>query len=291
MAKAAAELAITQPAVTRIIADMEHTLGVRLLDRKPQGVEPTLFGRALLKWGDGVFEDLRDAVREIQSLADPTAGEAWIGATIAIAEGLLPAVVDRLSRKCPKIVFQVTFAANTVQQFDDLRARKLDLIIGRIPRGAAQDDLEAEILFDEPQFVVAGAGHPLAGRRRLKLAELIDQPWVLPRPEHLAGSFVAELFRASGLELPRHRAVCSSLGFTHAMVAAGRHLAFFPRSLLHFGRDRFALKVLPVNLPIKPPPVGIVTVKNRTIHSAAKLFIDCARELAKPLAKLARERP
>lgn len=284
MAKAAAELAITQPAVTRIIADMEHTLGVRLLDRKPQGVEPTPFGRTLLKWGDGVFEDLRHAVREIQSLADPTAGEVWIGGTVVMVEGLLPIVVDRFSRQYPKVLFHVTLAPNTAHHFDELRARKLDFIIGRIPPALAQDDLSIEILFDEPQFVVAGVDNRWVGRRRIELADLIDEPWVLPRPEYVAGSFIAEAFRTSGLELPRYGAICSSLQFTYLLMATGRYLGLFPKSLLHFSSNRFALKVLPVKLPIRPPPVGIVTLKNRTIHPPAKLFIDCVRTLVKPLS-------
>lgn len=285
MAKAAVELSVTQPAVTRMIADMEHTLGVRLLDRKPQGVEPTPFGRALLKWGDGVFEDLRHAVRELQSLADPTAGEVWVGSTTVIVEGLLPAVVDSFSRRYPNVVFHVTIAPNTAQQFDDLRARKLDLIIGRIPKGIAKDDLHAEILFDEPQHVVAGAGSRWLGRRRIKLAELVDEPWVLPRPEYVAGAMVAEMFKASGLDVPRRGAFCSSLEFTRALVATGRYLGLFPKSFLHYCNNLPAIKVLPVELPLGWPPVGIVTLKNRTIPPAARLFIDFARSAAKPLAK------
>src|SRR5882762_7915145 len=130
MAKAAAELSVTQPAVSKMVADMEHTLGVRLLDRKPQGVEPTLYGEALLKWGDPVFDDLRHAVKEIEHLADPTSGELSIGATLAMIEGMLPVAVDRLSRRYPKIVFRIDQQPTTQERFEELRARKLDLVIG-----------------------------------------------------------------------------------------------------------------------------------------------------------------
>lgn len=290
MAKAAAELAVTQPAVSRVIADMEHMLGVRLLDRKPQGVESTPFGDALLKWGDGIFEDLRHAVREIESLADPASGELWIGATAPVLEGLLPAVVDRFSREYPRVLFQVTLAPATAHHLDELRARKLDLIIGRIPQALAQDDLNIEILFDEPVFVVAGARNPWTRRRRIELADLVSEPWVLPQPETGFGAFVREVFRASGIEFPRHGALCNSLQFTYMLMATGRYLGLFPRSLLHFSGNRFSLKVLPIKLPITPPPVGIVTLKNRTIPPAAKLFIDCVRTVAKPLAKPAKQR-
>lgn len=287
MAKAAAALGLTQPAISKTIADMEGTLGVRLLDRKPQGVEPTLFGQTLLKGGGSVFEELRHTVREIESLADPAGGEVWIGATHPMVEGLLPAAIDPLSRENPRIVFHVTVAPNTAYQYDELRSRKLDLIIGRMPAESARDDLSTEILFDEPQFVVAGVNNRWVGRRRLKLADLIDEPWVLPRPEYVGGSVVAKTFQASGLQLPRHGAICSSLQFTYALIATGRYLGLFPRSLLHFGASRYALKVLPVKLPITPPPVGIVTLKNRTIHPAAKLLIESVRSTARSLARRA----
>lgn len=282
MAKAAAELAITQPAVSKIIADMERALGVRLLDRKPQGVEPTLYGRALLKCADGVFEDLRHAVREIDSLADPQAGEVRIGASGPMVEGLLPVVAERLCRKHPRILFHVTQSANTAQLQAQLRSRKFDFIIGRASQGPDASDLQAEVLFEDALHVVAGMQSKLTQRRNLQLADLMDERWVLPAPEAAIGAFVAEAFRASGLPLPPKSAVCGSLQFTYAMMAAG-YIGLFPASLLHFSRGRFDVKVLSIRLPA-PPPVAVVTLRDRTIHPAARLVIECIRAVAEPLS-------
>jgi DNA-binding transcriptional LysR family regulator len=85
MGKAAAQLAVSQPGVSKAIAAMEHTLGVPLLDRTPQGVEPTIYGRALLKWSNAFLDDLRQGVREIEYLTDPTAGEADPSARSAVS--------------------------------------------------------------------------------------------------------------------------------------------------------------------------------------------------------------
>jgi DNA-binding transcriptional LysR family regulator len=71
MAKAAAELAVSQPAVSKAIADMEHTLGLRLLDRSRNGIEPTAYGRALVKRGLTIFDELKQGVEELEFLADP----------------------------------------------------------------------------------------------------------------------------------------------------------------------------------------------------------------------------
>jgi molybdenum-dependent DNA-binding transcriptional regulator ModE len=82
MSKAAERLGTAQPALSRSIAELEHALGVRLLDRSPRGVEPTAYGRALIRRGVAVFDELRQGVKDIEFLADPTAGELRIGAKI-----------------------------------------------------------------------------------------------------------------------------------------------------------------------------------------------------------------
>ena len=110
MARAAGELHISQPAISKAIGELEHTVGVRLLDRGRYGVEPTAYGRALLRRSVTVFDELRESVKEIEYLSDPTAGELRIGALEAVAAGLLAATIERLSRKHPRIIFHVTTA-------------------------------------------------------------------------------------------------------------------------------------------------------------------------------------
>ena len=107
MAKAAQHLAVSQPVVSAAIADLEHAIGVRLLDRCRRGVEPTIYGRALLKHGTVAFDALKQGVKEIEFLADPTAGELRIGCPEWIAAGLLPVIIDRMLQKHPRIVFHV----------------------------------------------------------------------------------------------------------------------------------------------------------------------------------------
>src|SRR5215470_18392482 len=105
MAKAATRLAISQPAISRAIADAEEMLGVPLFDRSPQGVEPTQYGRALLKRGVAAFDEIGQGVKDIEFLADPTVGELRIGSAPGLAEGIVLAVIDRMSRKYPRMVF------------------------------------------------------------------------------------------------------------------------------------------------------------------------------------------
>src|SRR5438270_7699973 len=111
MGKAAQRLNTTQPAVSRIIAELEEAIGVRLLDRSRQGVEPTTRGRALLNCAATVFDNLRQGVKNIEFLSDPTLGEIKIGGNEAFIAGLLSTVLGRLRRRYPGITIHMTHVA------------------------------------------------------------------------------------------------------------------------------------------------------------------------------------
>ena len=104
MAKAAAQLGVTQPTVSEMIADLEHTFGVRLLDRSAQGVEPTMYGDALLKRSVAAFDELKQSRRDIEFLADPTVGELHIGCVETLSATLVPRVLLRFSEQYPRVI-------------------------------------------------------------------------------------------------------------------------------------------------------------------------------------------
>src|SRR5215471_11900196 len=108
MSRAADRLAISHPVVSKTIADLEHALGVRLLDRTSQGTEPTPYGRALLSCSTIVFDELRRGVQEITFLSDPTVGELRIGSAAPYVDGLVPAVITRLVDRYPEVQLRVT---------------------------------------------------------------------------------------------------------------------------------------------------------------------------------------
>jgi DNA-binding transcriptional LysR family regulator len=284
MAKAAARLNLTQSGVSRAIADMEHTLGVRLFDRTAQGVAPTLYGGALRKWGNAVFDDIRQAVNEIAFLADPTVGELRIGCSEPMLAGLLPVVLQQLYGRYPRVHFHVTQLTTTPQQYHELRQHNVDLLLGRMLQ-PLDDDLDAAILFGERTFVVAGPQNPWGRRRKITFSELIDGPWCLPTSDAVIGALFEDAVRRLGLPLPRLSVTTTSIQLHAAMLHSGPFLSLFPGSLLRFAGKRLALKILPVDVPIKPWPVGIVTLKNRTTSPLTQVFIDCAHAVAKPLAK------
>ena len=172
MAKAATFLATSRPVVSKTIAGLERTLGVPLLDRSPQGVEPTLYGRALLKRSIALLDDLRQGVQEIKFLADPTAGELRLGCAEALVTGFVPAIIDRLSRQYPQLVFQLQLGHTVTLQMRDLRERNVELVVARTLDRLPEPDMDAQTLFYEQMFVVAGARNKWASRRKIALTEL-----------------------------------------------------------------------------------------------------------------------
>ncbi len=284
MAKAANELAISQPAVSKAIADMEHTLGLRLLDRGRNGIEPTAYGRALVQRGLIIFDELKQGIDELEFLADPTRGKLNIGSTESIAAGLLPAIIKCFTRKYPGVRLNVVQAVISTLHYRELRERSIDLLLGRIPAAFAEDDLEADVLFDDHVVVVAGRRSRWARARGLKLTDLADAPWILPPAESLPGSLAADLFRAEGLQMPSAPVTTLSIHLCCQLTASGRFVSALPTSILHFNGENLALKALPMRLPVQRRPVGIVTLKNRTPSPVTRLFIDCAREIVKPFA-------
>jgi DNA-binding transcriptional LysR family regulator len=284
MAKAAIQLNISQPAVSKAVAELEHVLGVRLVDRGRQGIEPTEFGRAFLDCGVAVFDDLRQGVKNIEFLADPAAGEVRIGCTPVLAASFVSAVVDRLSRRYPRIIFHLAVAhAETLHR--ELIERNVDLLIAGRFGPIVDERLGFEILFDDSYFVATGAQSPWVRRRKIELAELMNEPWVLSPTESGIGLLAMEAFRASGLGYPRTSVVTYSTHVQLSLLATGRFLTIFSASALRFPTGRSEIKALPIELPITRVPNGIVTLKNRTLSPAAQLFIEKARQVAKPLAK------
>jgi DNA-binding transcriptional LysR family regulator len=286
MAKAARELSVSQPAVSEIIADLENALGVRLLDRHPQGIEPTKFGEALMKRSRAVFDELKQSVRDIEFLADPSAGEVNFGCTEAMAAILSP-VLERFTRQYPRVLLRA-FLITRPFDLAGLRGRSLDFTVGhlvRVPGDRLIDDLNVEVLFEDRLVVATGMSSPWAARRRqIDLAELVDEAWILAEaPDSWNYSVVAAAFRACGLRMPKISAMTFSVHLRMGMLASGHFITTFPNAILRLHPNRRSIKVLPVALPDRPWPIVIVTLKNRILNPVVERFIAHIRDFTRPM--------
>jgi DNA-binding transcriptional LysR family regulator len=199
--------------------------------------------------------------------------------------GLLPAIIERLRRQYPRIVCHVDQASTANNpDFRELRERHVDLVIAHISDTFEDDDLSAEVLFRERTFVVAGKRSKWARRRKISLAELVEESWLLAPSNTLSFAMVEEAFAAHGLKMPAPSIVSFSVHLRNSLLPTGRYLAYLPDSFMHFGAMRSSFKALPVDFPVKPRPVVVITLRNRTLNPVVRLFMDCAREVVRPLA-------
>ena len=283
MAKAAQQLGVSQPAVSEVIAGLEHALGVRLLDRKPQGVEATTYGIALERRSLAAFDELKQSIKDIAFLADPGVGELRLGCPESISAALLQPIIEKFTELYPRVVLDVD-TVNTRSFAQKLRDRDLDLVLARggwpLEDPELVTDLEVDTLLEDQLAVAVGRQSRWAHRRKVDIADLRHEPWILTSSEIWNYRVIAKAFALRGLAPPNVTMRTISVHLRAGMTATGRFVTTFPRSVLHFHGHRFNLKELPVDLPERTWPVKIAKLKNRTLSPVAERFVACARNVA-----------
>ena len=283
MGKAASRLNVSQPAVSKAVAELERALGVRLVDRGRRGITPTPYGLALQKRSVAIFNDLRQSVQDIDFLSDPTTGEIRIGTTDPVSVAMVSPCIDRLSRKYPRMSFHV-IAHDTVGLYREVMERNVELAICRM-LGPLPAELAAEVLFHDSLAILTSARNPMTRRHKVTLADLVNEPWVQLPGDSLFGSMVIEVFRAHGHEPPRPTVVTHSEYLKNDFLAKGRFLTVLPSFMLKVPGWHPRLRALPIALPNTRAPIGLITLKGRMLTPVAQLFIDNVRAVAKPLAQ------
>jgi len=287
MAKAGTHLGRSQSAVSQAVAAIEAAVGVRLLDRSSRGVEATSYGNALLRRGRAAFDELRLGINEIESLADPGIGQVRIACAVGLSAGILPPIIDRLLLRYPRIRFDVVETSSTAMEYPELQERRVDVrfaILSRPFEGELAKEFDAEILCHDRICLAAGPSSPWARRRKIDLAELVEEPWIVPSSGAPGWMAIVEAFRAQGLPPPRISVTTFSVGLRNILGMSGRFIVALPVSILDLYADILPLKRLPIELPMAHLPVAIITLKNRSLSPTAQLLVECAREVVKSIA-------
>jgi DNA-binding transcriptional LysR family regulator len=279
MAKASTHLALSQPAISKAMADLEHTVGAPLLDRSAQGVELTECGLLLLERGRVIFDELVQGMKEIEQRSDPTQGRIRIGTTEPLTV-FVADIINRLCRKYPGITYHVRIA-DGASLLRELRERALDIVVVRGSAESAADDLAEETLYNAPLAVMADKRHPLVGRRRLELKDLMNERWALSPPDSYLGVMVVDIFRRRDLELPSAAVTSISIFMRLTMLASGRFLTILPIEMLRHPTEKAWLRQVAVDLRDSARPVASITLKKRRVSGAVRLFQQTSRESAR----------
>jgi DNA-binding transcriptional LysR family regulator len=284
MAKASERLALSQPAISKAVADMEHILGTSLLDRSARGVALTESGRLLVERTRIVFDEISQGVADIERLSDPTRGIVKIGTTEPVAS-VVSEIISQLASKYPRIVYDV-MVSDLDTLIDELRQRTRDVVVTRWAVQPVPDDLAVQPLFKSPLAVMAAQGHPLLRCKKLSLADMIDERWTLSPPDSFLGRTVVDLFRRRKLPLPPAVVTTISIHMRLDLLANGGFLTILPAQMLRSPAQRAWLRALDVDLRDTLQPIAAITLKKRRVGGAVKLFEQASLDACKTMARV-----
>jgi DNA-binding transcriptional LysR family regulator len=282
MARAAEQLGISQPTISKGIADLERDLGVALFDRSSRGVELTPSGDILLRRGRAMLDELQQGLQEIENLSDPTVGEVRIGAVDAWS-AYLSTVVEQTSRRYPQITYKVLVFGDSAMLVAALRNRALDVIITRAVPARSQPDLDVEVLFHDRIAVITSATHPLARRRKITLGDLLEERWVIGPPGSFLYQLLLEAFQARGLAMPKTTVTTLSIQLRLDLLQSGNFVTADSSSMMNHPGRKGRIRTLPVDLGDLAGPMAAVTLRGRQPSGPLKLVLNEARAIGKAI--------
>lgn len=287
LGRAAEFLALTQPAVSKTLAEIERLFGLDLFSRSTRGTEPTAYGAVVVRFARTVLADYERTRNELAAVAGGAAGSVSVGAMVVAMPVLLSRAVQLLKARSARTSVLIE-EGDLTRLLPRLRVGELDLVVGRLEPGYASPDLHTEALYDEAMCVVARPGHALAARAKVSWADLVEQPWVMPPPWASSRIKLHQMFYKHKLAPPVDIVETASFLATLSFVRDRGAIGFWARSVARHSQAEGLVAVLPIKVPIDLPPVGIITLRGR--HAGAGLtpssgqLIDCLRQAAQGVA-------
>lgn len=280
LSSAASATGLTQSAASKLLRQVETALDVKLFERHARGVVPTRYGEILLRHARLALSELGLAHEGILALKSGLSGKAAVGTVTHPGTNLIPLAVARMKQRHAGIVINVDVDSSRplVQR---LLQGALDMVVGREldPQGA--DEVVYEPLAgDEPHAIIAGARHPLAGRKDLQLEDLTEQPWILPPAGSLLRERVAAKLLEHGLPLPTNIVETASVPVITALLQQSNMIAALPEEAVQSSCETGHLSVLVGDLPLGVGAFGLITRRNHKLSQAAQLLLSTLRELA-----------
>jgi DNA-binding transcriptional LysR family regulator len=288
--RAAEAASMTQPAASKLLAEMEDMLGVKLFERHARGVEPTWYGQVLIRRARAAMSEIGRAQEEIAALRSGRMGQATIGTVVYPGTTLVPQAITEVKREFPDILVRVEmdYSRPLVTKLLD---GQLDLVVGRILGSQGVDELEFEPLAEEPHSAVARAGHPLASRAGLQHADLLRYGWVLPPVDSVLRTRLDTMFIERGLHLPSNVIETSSLPITSNLLRGSDLLAALPVDALAPLIQTKLLTVLPIELGVRLESFGIIRRRDYVLPPGAERMLQALRTTARRLYPGQRSRP
>jgi DNA-binding transcriptional LysR family regulator len=270
---------LTQPAASKLLAELEHSLNVQLFERLPRGVMPTWYGEVMIRRASAALAEMDAAHQEMMELQSGLRGRVAVGTVLTPSSGLVTDAIILLKSRVARL--QVSVSVDTSKLLvERLRAGELDIVVGRILDTGLTAELNFEPITDEPHSLIAAAGHTLAGRSDLQLAELAGVPWVLPPAGSILRDRLTAMFLSQGLEPPAEIVETMALPVVASLLTGSRMVAALPEELVRPYLDAGVLTVLPFDLGLRMDLYGIITRKKHRLSPGAETMLATLREVA-----------
>jgi DNA-binding transcriptional LysR family regulator len=276
--RAADDLSVTQPAASKLLAQLETLLGLPLFDRSHKGLVATEYGQIMTRHARSALGEIGAARDALAQTALGAQGKVAIGAVVGSLPRLTSPALANLLARHPRIAVSVTVETSATL-VPLLERGELDLVVGQVPAGEERD-LAFETLTDEPIEVLISARHRLPGSRRLALADTWAEPWVVPPAGTPLRVRFDSAFRSAGLEPPRRRVETASTLLATTLALQADMLALLSRDVaLHYSEGS-QLRLLPLGFPPDPGSIGIVTRGRVRLSMAAVALVEALRATA-----------
>jgi DNA-binding transcriptional LysR family regulator len=278
LGRAASAMNVSQPAATKLLQQLEDTLGAKLFTRLARGMEPTATGEVLVRFARQALVDFGVAREQMAAVRSGLRGRLRLGTVPGALPELLAPALAAYKKQHPRVAVSVLVETSDVM-LRLLEGGDVDLVLGRPTEGHFDDELEIRPLLAEPHVAVVRAGHPLLEQRKLVLEDLVRWPWVLQPPGSPQRSRFESALRVAGLHTRLDITETASTVATTALLEASDMAAIMPASLAaHYARLG-VLQVLPLELPLQVPPIHLITRRQRELSPAAAGFVEGLRGL------------
>jgi DNA-binding transcriptional LysR family regulator len=281
LVRAANETGLTQPAVSKIVHELEACFEGPLFVRSNRGMQPTELGELLGRRVKSLMAELRYLTDEVNAFSAGTSGHVFVGTLISASADLLPRTIAMLKARAPGVLVTVR-EATTAQLFPALASGDLDVVVGRLPERALPVAnafaLTHEVLFNESLCVVGGTRHWEGAGERVPLAQLREGAWILPVPESPSRLAAERLFHDAGLSLPEDVVESLSVLTNIGLMLETARVALMPRAAATPFVESGLLRVLADTMPGSFGDVGYSLRSDKQPSPACERFVACLRE-------------
>lgn len=275
---------LTQPAASKLLGELEHALGVPLFERLPRGVEPTWYGKVLIRRAGAALAEMDAAHQEVMELQSGVRGRVAVGAILTPASMLVPQAVTLLKSRHARVNVAIDVDSSKAL-VDKLRAGELDIVIGRVVDPAVASELHFEPITDEPHCLIVRKDHPLLEAGDVPLAELGRHTWIVPPAGSIVRDRITALFLSRGLDSPEETVSTMAVPVITTLLMGSDMVAPMSVPLVQPYLDSGLLAVLPVDLNLRMDVYGIITRRQHQLSPAAEAMLETLRELAASYTK------